>query len=126
MNGALKAKIDLALGALDFNAGNWPTENRERHLLEQIALAKKHLQTDEDRPVVVGDVTTNKLEKSINELIENQRYWAEDAPANTLPSLREQANALRKAISRAHDKADQLVSDIDGWIHLDTPNGEGE
>lgn len=46
MNGALTAKIDLALGALDFNAGDWPAENRERHLLEQIALAKKHLQTD--------------------------------------------------------------------------------
>lgn len=57
MNGAFKAKIDLALGALDFNAGDWPAENRERHLLEQIALAKKHLQTDEDLSLLEHDVT---------------------------------------------------------------------
>lgn len=60
MNGVLKAKIDLALGALDFNAGDWPAENRERHLLEQIAVAKKHLQTDEDLSLLEHDVTIMK------------------------------------------------------------------
>ena len=43
INGYLQAKIDLALDALSFDAGTWSDESRERHLLEQIALAKQHL-----------------------------------------------------------------------------------
>lgn len=46
MNGILQAKIDMALDALSFNAGDWPDENRERHLIEQIELAKNHLKSD--------------------------------------------------------------------------------
>lgn len=68
----------------------------------------------------------SKLEKSLNEQIENQRYWAEDASTNTLPKHRDKANALRNVISKLHEKADQLVSDIDGWIDEQTPNGEGK
>ena len=66
MNGALQAKIDLALDALSFDAGLWSDESRERHLLEQIALAKKHLQTNEDFPLLKHDI----------ELMEQALEWA--------------------------------------------------
>lgn len=40
----IEAAACLALDALNFDAGNWNQESIERHLREQIELAKGHLQ----------------------------------------------------------------------------------
>ena len=39
----LVERIHMALDALEFDAGDWDQENRARHLLEQIKIAKRHL-----------------------------------------------------------------------------------
>lgn len=97
MNGALTAKIDLALGALDFNAGDWPAENRERHLLEQIALAKKHLQTDlaDDQQARIQE-----LEDAISQTI----GWIESTNSLRTEDGGESLRILKNVIENKQDK----------------------
>ena len=81
----MSAKIDLALDALNFDAGQWSDKSRERHLVEQIDLAKQHLRSHDQ--AALNAIKANAIMDHVNHIIGAYEAGFVDSPTLDLSQL---------------------------------------
>ncbi|SEQ48152.1 hypothetical protein SAMN03080615_01621 [Amphritea atlantica] len=109
------AHVLLAVDALNFDAGDWKPESIERHLREQIELARKHLQSIVDNEEAAGMVVVAAdriadLEDKITRLkqfaAESGVAYRDDDSNLITEGFRSLPDALQAAINALEEKID--------------------
>ncbi len=90
------AHVLLALDALNFDAGDWKPESIERHLHEQIALARKHLQSIVDNEPPAGFVCVDQALITEQLMSLQARCNYEDTSANIHDAIVQLINTVSK------------------------------